>query len=405
VAGEKSERGRAKRSRGDAASRTDATAAVVARRLYGQRLLGEPFATPAHAVRALGAVQAQDFGNAKWSVARRTAGATDADLDRAYATGSIVRTHVLRPTWHFVAAGDLRLLLAATAPRVLARNARRYRELGLDAATLRRTEDLLTAALEAGDALTRRELGERVAAGGVAVDGQRLPYILMHAELQGLVCSGPPKGAQHTYALLERRVPAGPTPARVEALAQLALRFFTGHGPATPKDFAGWASLTLAEVGGALEAAGSALREEVIDGRSFWSSVHPADLPSTAPDTSTTAGPGASWPLEIPSPTVHLIQGYDEYVMGYSESRGVLARPGGPWKPATPPAGALVVLLDGRVAGFWRRTVRRRSVAIEADLLEALDRPRREALEAEASRYAAFLGGLDVELTVTSSTG
>jgi len=147
-------------------------------------------------------VQAQDFAPAKWAIGRRTKGATDVQLDRAYAAGTILRTHVLRPTWHFVLPADIRWLLAATAPRVQARNAFRYRQLGLDDATLERSGSLLGGALCGGRQLTRREAAETLTAAGIAVDGQRLAYVLMNAELNGVICSGAPRGSQHTYALL-----------------------------------------------------------------------------------------------------------------------------------------------------------------------------------------------------------
>jgi len=318
-------------------------------------------------------VQAQDFGPAKWAIGRRTKGATDAQLDRAYAAGTILRTHVLRPTWHFVLPADIRWLLAATAPRIQARSAFRYRQLGLDAATLERSGSLLGGALCGGRQLTRKEAAATLTAAGIAVDGQRLAYILMNAELNGIICSGAPHGSQHTYALLRERAPQARELTWDEALAELTLRYFTSHGPATAKDFASWASLTVADVTLGLQAIGARLRHEVIDGVAFWSAGTP---PAPA----------------LGSPTVHLLQGYDEYVMGYSETKHVLARPGSPWPPATPPVFALVVLLDGRLAGFWKRTVGKGSVRVQVALREPFDAAQMLALEAEAARYGEFLG-------------
>ena len=153
---------------------------------------------------------------AKWSVGSRAQRATDADIERAFDAGEILRTHVLRPTWHFVLPADIRWLLTATAPRVQARCAYRYRQLGLDAATLRRGDEALAAALRGGADLTRAEAAAVLAAAGIDAAGQRLPYLLMHAELEAVVCSGPRKGKQHTWALLEERAPqaAGAAPGR-----------------------------------------------------------------------------------------------------------------------------------------------------------------------------------------------
>ena len=353
----------------------DASGAIVRRRLRAQRLSGAGCARPEDVVGWLGAVQAQDYGPAKWAVGRRQKHATDASVERAFAEGRILRTHVLRPTWHFVVPADIRWLLAATAPRVQAGNAGRYRQLGLDAATLGKSEKLLVGALGGGEHLTRKELADVLVAGGVAVDGQRLPHLLMNAELGALICSGARRGLQHTYALLEERAPQACELPRDEALAELARRYFASHGPATAKDFATWASLTLAEVRASLEAAGSALRREEIGGVAFWSA---ADEPRRAP--------------ALRSPTVRLVQGYDEYVMGYTETKRMLARPGTTWTPATPPVFGLMILLDGRSAGFWKRTVRKDEVVVEAALLEPLEAAQTRALEEEAARYGAFLG-------------
>jgi hypothetical protein len=353
----------------------DASSRIVRRRLRTQRLTGASFARPEDVVGWFGAVQAQDYGPAKWSLGRRAGRATDAAVERAFAAGAILRTHVLRPTWHFVLPADIRWLLTATAPRVQARSAYRYRELGLDGDTLRRTESLLVAALRGGNELTRAEAAAMLTAAGVSVEGQRLPYILSNAELEALICSGPRRGKQHTYVLLEDRAPDALELCRDDALAELARRYFTSHGPATAKDFATWASLTLAEVRLSLDAAGSALRREDRDGVALWSG---------AAGTLRPRAPG--------SPAVHLVQGYDEYLMGYSETKHVLARPGTTWSPAGRPVFNLVILLDGRVAGFWQRTVKKDEVVVRAELLEPFDEAQRLALEAEAARYGAFLG-------------
>ncbi|HZL64666.1 MAG TPA: winged helix DNA-binding domain-containing protein [Thermoleophilia bacterium] len=336
---------------------------------------GAGFAAPEDVVGWLGAVQAQDYGPAKWAVGMRQGRASDAAVERAFAEGRILRTHVLRPTWHFVLPADIRWLLTATVPRIQAGNAGRYRRLGLDADSLRRSEELLAGALRGGEQLTRSELADVLAVGGVDVQHQRLPHVLMYAELNATICSGARRGLQHTYALLAERAPDALDLPREAALAELAWRFFTSHGPATAKDFATWASLTLADVKASVEAAGSSLRREEIGGVAFWRGAH---------ESARTAA--------LRSPSVRLLQGYDEYIMGYTETKGVLARPGTAWSPATPPVFALVVLLDGRVAGFWKRTLRRDEVVVEAALLEPFDAAQMEELEAEAARYGAFLG-------------
>ena len=216
-------------------------------------------------------------------------------------------------------------------------------------------------------------------AAGIGVDGQRLPYLLMHAELDALICSGPRRGKQHTYVLLEERAPDARDLPRDEALAELARRYFRSHGPATAKDFAGWATLTLAEARAAIEAAGGDLQAEELAGLRCWSG---ARAPGTA----------VRRPPALRSPAVHLLQGYDEYIMGYSETKRVIAPPGRAWSAADRPVANLVILLDGRVAGFWRRSIRRDEVVVEVALLQPLDDAQTAALEAEAARYGEFLG-------------
>jgi DNA glycosylase AlkZ-like len=363
----------------------EASVTIVRRRLRAQRLTGDPCETPEEVLGLLTAVQAQDYEPAKWSLGSRARGATDEVVERALASGSILRTHLLRPTWHFVLPADIRWLLTATAPRIRARDARRYAELGLDEATLRRSAEALTAALRGQRRLTRAEAAAVIAAAGIDVSGQRLPYLLMAAELDALLCSGPRRGKQHTYMLLEERAPQAIDLPRDEAVARLAQRFFAGHGPATAKDFAVWASLTLAESRGAIERSSSRLRREEVEGVAFFFGE---DAEDGEPDRADGR------------PVVNLIQGYDELVMGYTETKRLLARPGSPWEPATPPVFRLVVLLDGGVAGFWRRTVKRDRVMVEAKLLEPFGRAALKALEEEAARYGAFLG-LTAELVVT----
>jgi hypothetical protein len=351
---------------------------IVARRLRAQRLTGAPCATPEEAVGRLLGVQAQDYGPATWAVGARVTGATEASVEEAFSAGRILRTHVLRPTWHFVLPADLRWLLTATAPRIRARDARRYAELGLDEATLRRAHEVLYAALRGGHALTRAELEAELAGSGVSPEGQRLPYLLMSAELDALICSGPRRGKQQTYMLLGERAPEAERLPRDDALGVLAARFFVGHGPATVKDLAWWASLTQAEVRAGIARAGGRLRREEAGGLELWSATDPDE--------------GAEVVRADAAPAVRLIQGYDEIILGHSETRWLLARPGSSWVAATPPVGRLVILLDGRVGGFWRRTIKKDALVVEAALFEPFDAAQTRALEDEAARYGDFLG-------------
>jgi len=226
---------------------------ILHRRINTQRLAGDPFARPEDMVRSLVGVQSQDYGNARWSVGQRTANCTDADVARAFDEGRILRTHVLRPTWHFVTPEDIRWLLTLTAPRVHALNAYSYRQLDLDDAIFARCETLITDTLQGGNQLTRPGLAALLADAGIVANALRLSYIMMHAELDGLICNGAMRGKQHTYALLEERASQATTWTHEESLAELALRFFSGHGPVSLRDYVRWSGLTVADARAGLE--------------------------------------------------------------------------------------------------------------------------------------------------------
>ncbi len=195
--------------------------------MANSRLTGPPLGALEDVVRWHGAMQAQDYGPAKWSVAQRAEGLVDEDVDRAVASGAIVRTHVLRPTWHFVARDDIRWMLALTGPRVHRHNGPRYRELGLDGKTLARCESVIVSGLEDGNRLTRPEIASLLERRRIDTSGQRIAYMLLHCELEGAIGSGGLAGKQQTYARLDERVPAGRPFNRDESLVELTRRYLT----------------------------------------------------------------------------------------------------------------------------------------------------------------------------------
>jgi hypothetical protein len=346
---------------------------IADRRMGSTLLAGGPrFASPADVVRWFGAVQAQDFGPAKWSLGERLPGSTDAEVQRAFDAGLILRTHVLRPTWHFVTPVDIRWLLRLTGPRVHRINAYAYRRAGLDDAAFAKAHELLAEVLGGGAHRTRKELARVFAGAGLPNTGFALGYLVMHAELDGLICSGAMSGRQHTYTLLEGRVPPAPDCEPDEALAEIVTRYFTSHGPATAKDLRWWSSLPLADIIRGVRLAGDRLRHELVDGVSYWSGSHETAV--------------------APSPLVHLIQRYDEYVVAFAESKYVLDVSGA--ARALPPGTAVhngVVLLDGQLVGHWKRTSMKHMLLVEAVLHRPLTPAETDALDAAAARQAAFL--------------
>ena len=341
---------------------------IVRRRLHHQRLAGDPLPTPAAVVGWLGAVQSQEYAEANWSLAMRMPAMTAAaDIEAAFDRGEILRTHVLRPTWHFVTPADIRWLLRLTAPRVHAQNRSAYRGYELDPSLCARAQDAIADALADGRPLTRAELVDRLAAEGIAAAGPRLAHILMHTELEQVICSGPRRGLQHTYVLLDTLVPPAPELTREQALAELTARYFTSHGPASVHDFGWWANLTLADARVGLGLVGDRLREEVgDDGAVRYASTNaPAEPPGT----------GA---LLIPT--------YDESVIGYKEPREVLAD-----EPTRNGRLGRGILLDGLLVGSWKRTLTAPAVVVEAKLRREPSAGELCALEAAAAAFGRFL--------------
>jgi hypothetical protein len=343
-------------------------------------------------VRWLTAVQAQDYGAAKWALAQRSRATTDAVLDRLFDQGAILRTHVLRPTWHFVLPEDIGWLLALTGPRVRAGLVARYRRLELDEKVAARAETLFTAALAGRSHLTRGELGEVLRAGRISPDGQRLPHLLMRSELDALIASGPRRGKQFTYALLEERVPRPRALDRDEAVAELTLRYFRSHGPAQIQDFVWWSGLRMADARAGIALAGRALDHQTIEGKDYW-----FDAAARPPQRATTVA--------------HLLPNYDEYTVAYRD-RAEILHAGQPFDPAlfaragTSRSSSIsfasvlsnVVTVGGRVRGSWRRTVARGGVRVEVQPLDRFKRAETAAVEEAGGRLGRFLG-LPVELS------
>jgi hypothetical protein len=348
---------------------------VGRRRLRNSGLTSRRFRSADEVVAWHGAMQAQEYGLAKWSIGQRARGVVDNDVDRALDAGAMIRTHVLRPTWHFVAAPDIRWMLALTAPRVRRHRASRFRELGLDHRTLARCETVIASALAGDRRLTRQELEDVLATAGIDTSDQRLPYILLHGELEAVVCSGGLSGKRHTYALFDERVPTGPRIHHDEALLELVRRYLQSHGPATEQDLRWWSSLPLTDIRNALHQLGSDVRSEVIEGATFW---------LLADGTRSPRGENG----------VHFLQPYDETLVGYTHSRffgdprAQAAREA--WRDRSLPTGML--LIDGGVAGHWRRTVKKDLLTVEIFHYEKLASAMRHRLETAAAEMGRFLG-------------
>jgi hypothetical protein len=347
---------------------------IARHRLRNQHLVVPAFTDPADIVRSLGAVQSQDYPNAKWAIAQRGKGILDADVERAVSTGAIIRTHVLRPTWHFVAPEDVRWMLALTAPRVSAAMASYNRKLELNAKVFRKSNAAIARALRDGKQLTRTELTKVLGRAGVDVStGQRVAHLLMQAELDAVICSGPRREKQFTYMLLEERVPAARAWDRDEALLELTRRYFTTRGPATLQDFSWWSGLTIGDARRGVEAAGASLHRETHDERPHW--LAPSAQVSTRP-----------------SGTAHLLPNYDEYFIGFRDRSAIGERlRKSLHNPRVDALMGHILAVDGQIVGGWRRTLAKRA-DIELDVLVPITAAERSRVTAAAERLGRFLG-------------
>ena len=357
---------------------------MLRERLARHRLAGDRLPSPVDVVRWFGAVQAQDFVGALWAIGQRLATATtEAGVLAAFDAGAIVRTHVLRPTWHFVAPEDLRWMLALTGPRIQAASAARYRELDLDLVTRAKAERVFARALAGGRHLARGALGEALRRADIATEDQRLTHLVMHAELEGLICSGPRVGRQLTYALVDERVPAALPVDRQTALARLMRRYFSSHGPATAADAAWWSGLPQRDVREGIALAGEALEALVLGDVAHWRG---RDATATDAAQSPLAGRRGA--------VVHLLPSYDEYTVAYRNRRALLHAESEISALAQSALLSQPVMVNGRHAGTWKRLLPNRdgrAVSLDVHLLEQLRPAVRRALDTAAARYGSYL--------------
>ena len=353
---------------------TPAKIDVVRRRLASQYLTTRGLAKASDVVRALGAVQAQDYGGAKWALAQRTRGATNADIERELSSGKILRTHVLRPTWHFVAPEDLRWMLALTAPRVAAFMAYHNRQLELTPDMFRRGNAAIAKALTGDKHLTRPELGTVLDGARIgSVSGQRLAQLMMQAELDAVVCSGAVRGKQFTYALLDERAPTVSALQRDEALVELTRRYFATRGPASARDCAWWSGLTITDVKRGIQIAGDELKQVALDGKKVWLSANARSLAKA-------------------KASAHFLPNYDEYFIGFKDRSAIGRRLRNVKDPSK--INALmghVVIVDGQLVGGWKRTFDKQGVTIVLDLLVRTTAIEKRNLEAAARRFGEFV--------------
>jgi hypothetical protein len=357
---------------------------ITATRLAGQGLL-TPLADSAHGVVSrLVAVQAQDYDGARWAIHLRAPNLGEQDIEREFRDGRLIRTHVLRPTWHFVTPEDLRWTLQLTAPRVNRMMGSESRSLDLMPGVLTRAYKTIEKALGGGTHLTRRELADHLRRARIGtVTGRRAGHIMMHAELEALVCSGPRRGNQFTYALVDERVPKGRVRERDDALVTLTRTYFSTRGPATVHDCAWWSGLTIADVRRGIEIAGTSLQRVDDGGMAYWVGREVAELPRRLR-------------------TTFLLPNYDEYFIGHRDRSAIGVRLGDLRKVTGGDSLiAHVAFIDGQLVGGWKRRLEPSRAILDLEILTPLSPSERKRLVREAERYGNWVG-LPLELRVQS---
>lgn len=346
---------------------------IANHRLYNQRIAGSSITKPEQVVQAFGAIQAQDYMQAVWAIGLRCPNSKLTDIERAITDRKIVLTWTLRGTLHFVPAEDVKWMLQLSAPRLASQTKRRNAELGLDEQTMERCRELILHALTGGRQIDRSALLQLMEEEGIHTGNQRGYHILWNSAYQGLICFGPMNGKQQTFVLLDEWVDHVRELSYEESVCELALRYFTAHGLTTVQDFAGWAGITLTDARRGLDAVRGELHAELINGSEYFMSsdrLAPTDE----------------------EPSVYLLPGFDEYILGYKDRSAVLE----------PEYASLIVpgnngiflptiVVNGRVVGIWKRILKTKGIEIAFYPFGELGAVEAEVLK-EAERYAEFIG-------------
>jgi hypothetical protein len=338
-------------------------------RLANQRITKSEFNRVKDLAGWMCAIQAQDYPMAKWAIGLRIDGGSEKTVNEAIDKGEILRTHLLRPTWHFVSSDDIYWLLELTAPHIRSSMKSRNKELELTDTILKKSVLLITDVLQGGIHLTREEMIRILEKSGIATKNNRGSHILSEAELGGIICSGESKGNKQTYALLNERVKENKKLSREDALEKIAGKYFSSHGPATIKDFVWWSGLPVKDARNAIEMAKPHLSGEIIDSSIYYYKE-------------------TSWFAEK---TVCLLPAYDEFIISYKDRTASLSSLdqskavsiNGLFRP--------MIVINGQISGLWKRTLIKETIFIETLLFKNQNKQIRNLIENEAEALGAFL--------------
>jgi hypothetical protein len=320
----------------------------------------------------MGAMQAQDFNAAKLAIGIRLSGSTEKSIEKAFNDGKIIRTHLLRPTWHVVSSEDIYWILELTVPHILPSLKTRHKNLELTSAIFNKSFKVIEKSLSGGIHLTRDEIVSELAKVKIHTQGVQAAHILLQAEMEGLVCSGRVKNKKLSYALLHEIVPENKKLTKDEALAKLALKYYTSRGPATLQDFAWWSGLSLTNAKHGLEMNKKNFISEKINTQTYWF---------------TDAAPVASTKKD----SVYFLPAYDEFLISYRDRSSII--PSGIEKTIISNNGIFrpVVLINGQVAGLWRRAAQKDKVSVELNLFKPPDEKIKKLIGKESAILGLFL--------------
>jgi hypothetical protein len=353
--------------------------AVIANiRLINQQIVRSKCETAKDVVDWMGAMQAQDYAMAKWAIGVRLPEATDRLVETALDNGEIIRTHMLRPTWHFISADDIYWMLALRGAGIKAAIRPRAKQLGLTEEIVAKSNQIMERAMRGGKSLTREEILSYLIKAGIPVDENRASHLLMWAELDGVICSGATKGKKVTYALLEERVLKTDLPSREEALARLAKKYFSSHGPATVKDFTWWSGLSAREASHAFELVKLNLNPETIYGQTFWS-LHTPPLPPAVKDMAI------------------LLPAFDEFIISYTDREAALPLENFSMSVSSNGIFRPIIVVNGQVTGIWKRTIQKGKVLVETNFFQPPEKTTLALIEEAARKYGNFLG-MEIEI-------
>lgn len=342
-------------------------------RLENQQFTRQDFSSATELVRWCGVIQAQDYEMSKWAVGMRLPTATATQIESAISKGELVRTHILRPTWHLVHPADVRWMMMLTGPGIEQAMGTYNRKLELDATTFTKSNKVLERALRDGKQLIRTELAAALEKAKIPTNDLRMNFLLIKAELDMIICNGGKRDKQITYALFEERVPPAKQITREEALATLTLRYFQSHGPATLKDFVGWSGLAITAARQGIQLVKDKLFSTAFSGSEYW---------YTANTTSKTDS----------SNDILLVPNYDEYLVGYKERALLydgknddnLSREGNPLFNNT-------LLINGQIAGTWKRTFKKKDVQVDLYPFKPFSKVNQAKVNKAIEKYRRFI--------------